>query len=334
MRRRRGLLAFFCTALACTAAVLQLPVLELAEIFSAELPEEYHPLAEAFRSPDAPSAQLGPGAFRQMRLHSLRSQIRADDEIQKLASLHQIPFPILKAHLAQISRGVFDTQGLFWIPDEKELTRDEAAEGAGLEALRDAEGNRKRVSSIAGRLGELRQQTGSTHGALLAWKAGPVRARKALAHASQTTLEADLESIRRHMSDPFRAEAQRWLCTVVALARALDSRWPVRDVASCRQEGQAVLLAAAPGEAVMAPMQAEVGWAGLDGARGLCVEMIHACDMRSEICGLEGVSVTSGQRVHAGAPIGRAGRKQPLLFVYLGVLPLDAASLVPPREQW
>jgi septal ring factor EnvC (AmiA/AmiB activator) len=88
-----------------------------------------------------------------------------------------------------------------------------------------------------------------------------------------------------------------------------------------------VQLSARPGEPVAAPLAGWVGFAGPNGSRGNCVELRHACGLRSIVCALDRVDVSAGQRLGAGEPLGRAGALSPRLHMYLDELELDPAGL-------
>ena len=342
MYSKRGLLAFLCCVLACTGAIMQVPFFsnakQLLEAFSDNPAPQEHPLLAALRPLDAPRGPSAPGAFHQLTLYAIRAETRSDTTIKRMAQLHQIPFPMLKAHFAQISKGVLDAEGLFWVGEpQKTEEGPSAAEAASLERARnikDARGNLGRLEQIAATLGDFRQKTGSVNGAFMAWTAGPQRAQRVIS-LSKAKLNQNLESLRRHLIVPYRAEAEQWLCTVRGLALAMQSVWPTRSHQIRGKSMKVVRLDAASSERLLAPMQAKIGFVGQDGNRGICVEMLHACGLRTELCGLAKSLVKTGQQVHAGTPIGVAGNraKSPKFTMWYAQHALDPTVLRPPPKE-
>ncbi len=341
MYGKRGLLAFLCCVLACIGAVLHVPFFsgakQLLAAFSDTPPPQEHPLLVALKPLDAPRGPSAPGAFHQLSLHAIRKETRSDPAIKRMASLHQIPFHMLKAHFAQISKGVLDAEGLFWVGEPKKTEEGPAAaEKASLEMARnikDARGNLGRLEQITATLGEFRQKTGSVNGAFMAWTAGPQRAQRVIS-LSKSKLARDLESLRRHLIVPYRAEARRWLCTVRGLALTMQSVWPTRSHQILSKSMKVVRLDSVASERLLAPMQAQIGFVGQDGSRGICVEMVHACDLRTELCGLAKSLVKTGQQVHAGTPVGVAGdrSKSPKFTMWYAQHALDPTALRPPPK--
>ena len=340
MGTKRGLLAFLCAVVACTTALLHVPFVtggkQLLKAFSEPSLDMDNPLLAALTPPDAPKGLTAPGAFHQLRLGAIRAETRADGDLKRMGALHQIPFPIMKAHLAQVSKGVIDTEGLFWVPDP-DMVEDgrgsaEKATMAKSQKVKDAGKNLKRLEEQAAKLGSYRQATGSVNGALLAWIAGPQRAQRVIA-LSNSSLKRDLESLRRHMIVPYREESRQWLCTVRGLSLAMQSRWPTRSRLMRGRSMRVVQLDAVKGEKLLAPMEASIGFVGRDGSRGICVEMVHACGLRSEFCGLSRALVKGGQKVGPGAPVGQTG-DQPVSFtLWHGHQAIDPMALLPPEPE-
>lgn len=324
MNRQNGLLAFVCTLLVVVAVIFQIPVVtgigDVGKLVAGPsvTTDPAHPLALALTPPTAPQLPTGPGGVETLTLFQLQREQRADPLLRELAAAQGLPFSVLKAHLAQASQGVLGEDGSYWArltEGEDEVTDEGAA----------------RTKAAAVLLGAYRKQTGSVTGALIAWRIGPYRAARVSASA-QPPPDQVLTNLRTHLLAPQREAAERWLCTVLGLAAALNARWPVRDRDVTVREGFGVRLAASPGEAIAAPMGGTVAYTGVDGNRGQCVEIIHACSLRTEVCKVAKPLVTSGQRVQAGAPVARAAKARPRFNLWLGATALDAAQLLPPEE--
>jgi murein DD-endopeptidase MepM/ murein hydrolase activator NlpD len=76
-------------------------------------------------------------------------------------------------------------------------------------------------------------------------------------------------------------------------------------------------------------MAGRVRFSGQNGSLGQCVEIDHGCDLRSEVCGLLVVSVSVGDPLVAGDPLGTAAGTPTLFAMWLGTHPLDPMSLSP-----
>ncbi len=324
MNRQNGLLAFGCTLVVVVAVLFQIPVVsgigDVGKLVAgpSATTEPTHPLALALTPPTAAQIPAGPGGVEPLTLFQLQREQRVDPLLRELAAAQRLPFAVLKAHLAQASQGVLGEDGSYWArlaEGEDEVTDEGAA----------------RTRAAAALLGTYRQQTGSVEGALMAWQIGPYRASRVSADAGGH-LELALDNLRTHLLAPQREAAERWLCTVLGLAATLKARWPVRDGDVTVREGFGVRLAASPGEAIASPMAGTVGYTGVDGNRGQCVEVIHACSLRTEVCKVAKPLVAPGKRVQAGTPIARAAKIRPRFNLWLGATPLDAAQLMPPEE--
>jgi len=322
VNRRRGLLAFVCTLLAVGAVALHLPLLsgleEIGRLFAGSRPGELTPLERAFTPPSSPELLTGPGGLPELGLFQLRKERRADPELRKLAEAQGLDFALLKAFLAQVSQGVIDEQGLY----QARLAEGEAeVEDSGP----------ARTRAAAELLGAYRRQTGSDIGALIAWEAGAERASRVVAASKREGLEDTLKTLRRRLVAPLRDDAEARLCNAWGLAQGLGARWPVAAREAGQRAGLGVRLGAAPGESVAAPMSGRVGWAGPDGPRGKCVELLHGCSMRTELCGLGEIGVRRGVRVQAGQAVGLTGQERPVLNLWLGLRCMDASLLLVPE---
>lgn len=326
MTRRNGLLAFACTLLAAVAALLQLPMVagvgDIAGLLAGAKASGRSPLAIALTPPTASQIPAGPGGAQPLTLFTLQRENRADPDIIRLSNQHGIQANVLKAHLAQACEGVLGDQGHFWarLPEG-----DGEIEDSGI----------ARTQAAAALLDRYGKQTGSIHGALIAWRTGAPRAARALSAPpgpEAPDLEQALAAMRRRMIASYREDARQWLCSVHGLAAALQARWPVPDRDVSQKEGLGVRLATSPGQTISASMPGRVGFVGIDGPRGLCVEVIHACDLRSELCWLKAASVAPGARVKVGMPLGTAGRLRPRFNLWLGVIPIEVTQLIAPDE--
>jgi murein DD-endopeptidase MepM/ murein hydrolase activator NlpD len=315
MTRRRGLLAFVCCLLALGAVAVQVPLVaglgELGELFS----DTTSPLERALTPPTHPELRIGPGGLPDLGLFELRREQRADPLIRRQAEALTVSPGMIKAFLAQSARGVLDDQGFYLarLPEGGEELADRGP---------------ARAQAAAELLGRYRRETGSLAGALLAWTTGPIRATRAL-QGSGPELEASLKAMRRRLAAPWRAEAESLMCTVQGLALTLDSRWPVRSQDASQRQGAGVQLEAQAGEELLAPMDGQATYVGPDGARGTCVELLHACRLRTELCGFARVAVQRGDRVRAGQALGTAGPRSQLTL-WSGRKALDATLLLPP----
>jgi len=323
VNRRRGLLAFACTLIAVGAAALQLPLVsgleEIGRLFAGAKPDNPSLLERAFTPLTAPDLLTGPGGLPELGLFQLRKEQRADPELARLAAAHGLEPALLKAFLAQVSQGVLDEQGLY----QARLAEGEAeVEDSGP----------ARTRAAAELLGRYRRETGSTAGALIAWEAGLPRARRVSEADPRADLADVLKTLRRRVLAPLRDDAERRLCTVWDLSQGLSSRWPVASREAGERVGLGVRLAAAPGEPLAAPMAGRVGWVGHDGTRGACVELVHGCVLRTELCGLGEIGARRGAAVQAGQAVGRAGGTRPVLHLWLGLRPMDATLLLPPAS--
>jgi murein DD-endopeptidase MepM/ murein hydrolase activator NlpD len=322
VNRRRGLLAFVCTLVAVGAVALHLPLLagleELGRLFAGANAGELTLLERAFTPPTSPELMTGPGGLPDLGLFQLRKERRADPELRRLAEAHGLDFALLKAFLAQVSQGVLDEQGNY----QARLAEGEAeVEDSGP----------ARTQAAAALLGRYRQQTGSEVGALIAWEAGVERASRVVQKRKREGLEDTLKTLRRRLIAPLRDDAEARLCTVWGLAQGLGARWPVAAREAGERAGLGVRLGASPGEALAAPMSGRVGWTGTDGPRGKCVELLHGCSMRTELCGLVEIGVHRGDQVQAGQAVGQAGRERPVLHLWLGLRAMDASLLLVPE---
>jgi hypothetical protein len=324
--RRNGLLAFICTLLAAVAALLHLPMVarigDIAGLLAGAKASGRTPLAIALTPPTASQIPAGPGGAQPLTLFNLQRENLADPDIIRLSTQYGVEAHVLKAHLAQACEGVLGDQGHFWarLPEG-----DGEVEDSGL----------ARTQAAAALLDRYSKQTGSVHGALIAWRAGAPRAARALSAPpgpEAPDLEQALAALRRRMIAPYRHDARQWLCSVHGLAAALQARWPVPNRDVSLKEGQGVRLAASPGQTIMASMPGRVGFVGIDGPRGLCVEVIHACDLRSEVCWLKAARVAPGELVEVGMPLGTAGRLRPRFNLWLGVIPIEVTQLLGPDE--
>jgi len=286
MNRQKGLLAFLCAAIAATCAVLQLPVVEWVERMFGNAPA---PLAAHLKSVKETRLRTGPGGGEPVTVQALREDHRPDPEIEKLALAHNLPFGVLKAHLAITSQGVRGTEGLFWsrVPEGDEKLPDDGL---------------SRTRAAAALLGRYQKETGSLRGALMAWKVGTYRARRATAP-------------HQHMLAFHRHSAQTFLCTILGLAAALDARWPIKE------------------NGVHAPMPGRILFAGIDGLRGRCVVLNHVCDFSTEVCGLYHLEVEAGQKVQQGRKLGMAKPGAARFGFRLGQRILDPAAIRPEGEE-
>ena len=323
MNRRNGLLAFLCTVVSMTAAVLQVPVVsgieDIGRLVTGARPDSQPSLAIALTPPTASQIPAGPGGTQPLTLFALQREKRIDDELKALSAKHAIPFTVLKAHLAQSCKGVLGDEGHYWawLAEGEDRIEDDG---------------KTRTDAAAALLGRYRKETGSLAGALMAWEAGTLRASR-VSQSSDLSLDEGMTALRKRMIAPYRDDARRWLCTVWGLATALQARWPVQDRDIRQVEGAGVRLAAGPGEPVVAAMPGKVGFAGRDGTRGLCVEVVHACELRTEVCDLKTIRVGTGRRVEAGSVLGTVGRMRPRFNLWLGVQALDVTQLLPPQRE-
>jgi len=161
-----------------------------------------------------------------------------------------------------------------------------------------------RTRAAAALLGGYLKETGSLDAALSAWAIGPYRAKRASGPGGPR-----LRLLAAHQS-----AAGRHRCTVLGLAAAYSARWPLQ------------------GGEVRAPMPGRVVFAGVDGARGRCVLLNHACDFSSEFCGFENLSVKTGQPVEPGARLGGADPGAVRFGLRVGKRIVDPAALKPPGE--
>jgi hypothetical protein len=286
VNRQKGLLAFLCAAIACTLAALQLPLASGVErLFGDSAP----PLALHLKTDENTRLRNGPGGSAPVTVQSLRRDRRPDPEIAALSRTQRLPFAVLKAHLAVSSQGVRGAEGLFWarLPEgDADLPDDGLV----------------RTRAAAALLGELQKETGSLRRALMAWKVGAYRARRAA---------ADTTDPRLHMLAAHRQAARTHLCTVLGLAAALEADRPIGD------------------REVHAPMPGRVLFAGTDGARGNCVVVLHACDLSTELCRLDSLAVEAGQRVPRGQRLGTAEPEKARFELRLGQLPVDPECIKP-----
>ena len=298
MNRQKGLLAFLCAAIAATCAVVQLPVVEWVERMFGNAPP---PLAIHLKSVKETRLRTGPGGGEPVTVQALREDRRPDPEIEKLARAHHLPFGVLKAHLAVTSQGVRGTEGLFWsrLPEGDEELPDDGL---------------LRTHAAAALLGRYQKETGSLQGALMAWKVGAYRARRATAP-------------HLHMLAFHRHSARTYLCTILGLAAALDTQWPIEAAGVRAPTG----VRAPAG--VHAPMPGRVSFAGIDGPRGRCVVLTHVCDFSTEICGLDRLEVNAGQKVQQGQKLGMAEPGAARFGFRLGQRILDPAAIRPEGEE-
>ncbi len=321
MNRDKGLLAFLCTVLVVTCAMTQVPLVqgltELARSFSGTKPEDLPALAIHLSAPDTPQLPPGPGQASPVTLLELRKDERPNAEIQNLANTHRLPFGLLKAHLAIASQGITSEDGLFWprLPEGDDQVADDGL---------------ARSQAAAKLLANYRNQTGSAAGGLTAWQTGVIRARHATAFA-EPGLEGMLSAQRLRLLAYHRARAGKQLCAVWGLSMAMDAAWPVTQTGT-QVEANGVRLETSPGQKVAAPMPGRVSFSATDGSRGLCVEIEHACQLRSQICGLAKVSVASGQRVQVGTILGTSAQTTPWFGLQVGTLWLDPRVLQQPES--
>ncbi|MBW1870622.1 MAG: M23 family metallopeptidase [Deltaproteobacteria bacterium] len=321
MNRNKGLLAFLCTVLVVTCAMTQVPLVqgltELARSFSDTKPEDLPALAIHLSAPDTPQLPPGPGQAKPVTLAELRKDQRPNTEIQNLANTHRLPFGLLKAHLAIASQGITSAEGLFWprLPEGDDQVSDDGL---------------ARSRAAAALLAKYRNQVGSEAGALTAWQTGVIRARHASADC-EPGLEGMLAAQRLRLLAYHRNRAGKHLCAVWGLAMAMEAVWPVAQTGT-QVEASGVRLEVGPGQKVAASMPGQVSFSATDGSRGLCVEIEHACQLRSQICGLAKVSVSTGKRVQVGTTLGTSGQTTPWFGLQVGTLWLDPRVLQQPES--
>ena len=165
----------------------------------------------------------------------------------------------------------------------------------------------------------------------MAWRVGPYRAAR-VGPSADGGAHQTLANMRTRMLAAQRHAATQWMCTVLGLAASLSARWPVRDRDLSVREGLGLRLAASPGESITSPMGGTVGYTGRDGNRGECVEVLHACQLRTEVCHVNKPLVSKGQRVEAGTPVALAGKTRPRFNMWLGAQALDVAQQMPPEQ--
>ncbi len=317
MRRDRGLLALLSALLAISCALGQIPFINglalLQHSSPTQLGQQPHPLALYLRPAKALGLARGSGGAPLTTLATLRDDHRPDTEIARLAHDHRLPADGLKALLAISSKGTATVRGMFW-PQLPAAQSDVANEGLA------------RTRAAAKLLGRYRAATSSPAGAWLAWSVGLFRAQR-LCQQAGAEFRRIVGALRLHLLAYHRHHANQQLCSIQGLALALHAGWPVAS-ADSTVAGAGLRLTATTGEAVRATMPGRVSFRGNNGSQGLCVEIVHACQMRSETCGLNKARLQLGARVQAGAQLGTAG---PALWfgLRLGSQALDPRILMP-----
>ncbi len=325
MNRNRGLLALVCTLIALACALFQVPIVSglvwLGHSLSQPLPEDLPPLAIALSPADTPQLPRGPGQAQPVTLVEMRWDQRADPEVRRLADKYRLPFTLLKSHLAFASCGVAAADGMFWprLPAGEDDSRLKKQPG---EAL-------ARTRAAAAVLARYRRETGSIAGALTAWKIGVVRSLHALGGIGRG-IEEVTDALRRRLPAFDFNAARRYLCSVWGLSLALEARWPAQNLRASPQAGTkdgGVSLSVPAGGAIVAPMAGSVGWIGHNGRQGLCVEIVHGCELRTTLCGLAEVLVRPGKRLQPGSIVGRAAPGGTWFGLDLGSYHLDPRVL-------
>lgn len=326
MNRDRGLLAFCCTLLVAVAMFIQVPVASglagLAGALFGSDPDDRPPLATHVRPAATPELPRGPGHTTPLGLHELRRDPRPDPVLVRLSEQHSLPRNLLEALAVVSARSVQDTAGLYWCPLEPGDRPDPAPAGQPT-----GERGLERTRAAAARLARLRAQTGSLRGALLAWAASTGWARRVVEAAGRDP-DRIPQAMRTHLPSYRRTQARTFLGTVEGLALALGSVWPV-DRPGADPHGGGLRLQARAGAAIRAPMDGRVGWIGLDGPRGRCIELHHGWGLRSMLCGLATIRVRAGRRVRGGQSVGEAAAGSAWFGMQLGSLRLDPRALAP-----
>ncbi|NMB74592.1 MAG: M23 family metallopeptidase [Myxococcales bacterium] len=317
MKAPRGMLALVCTLIVIGAAAVHLPVVsgleELARSFSGE-PREGSPLAGFFTPSSAPVLPTVSNAAIALTLHHLRSDHRPDEVIATLAREFGAPVDLLRAYLALASRGVLGPDGMYWIE---------------VEGIAPSAAGRERMRAAVQNLAELQRATGSWESALLAEQAGVPRAAR-VRQTAGAGAGGLLGALRRRLLVPWRDDARNRLCQTVGLARALAAKLPVPGPARPVREGDGVRFSCQGGEPVSSPMDGRVEYAGQSPRLGRCLEIRHACELRTVLCGLQETSVKAGGELGAGDGVGACGPQGLWFGLRLDNQPLDPAGLALP----